>query len=263
MKEPKRLFESGSSLERSILGFGRDEAPSDDLSRKTLAAMAAASTASVAPVASRWPRPRVIYASAAAIGLGALLVVTGVVLHSSEPVSQERSAPVPMLEQAPPAPAPLSEAPKKEVAVTPDSLPSAPDSLPRVPTPSTASVPSGSTLVEPPRSAAVKAPPARHAAPAAGDVGSASIAREVELLDSVKAKLGGGDVAEASRVLDTYDSEFPSGTLRPEATVLRVRMLLARGDRAGADKVGNAFLAKHPSGVHAKRVRSLLGLTEN
>ncbi len=241
MKEPKRLFESGSPLERSILGFGRDEAPSDDLARKTLSAMAAVRVAHAAPgpSPSRWPSPRSILVGTATIGLGALLV--GLITT--------REAPVPTPVPAPPAPEARLESPpavvstpddEREVVITPDSLPSAP----------VRSAPIGAQAP----SARVTTP-----APVVAPAGSASIAREVELLDSVKAKLGAGQAGEAARALDAYDAEFPAGTLRPEATVLRIRTLLASGDRAGAEKLGNAFLAEHPSGVHAKRVRALLG----
>jgi len=240
MKEPKRLFESGSPLERSILGFGRDEAPSDDLARKTLSAMAAVRVAHAAPSPSpsRWPRPRSNLVGTAAIGLGALLVG---LITAREP------APTPV--SAPPAPVARVESPpavvsapdeEREVVITPDSLPSAP----------VRSAPIGAQSP----SARVTTP-----APVAAPAGSASIAREVELLDSVKAKLGAGQAGEAARALDAYDAEFPAGTLRPEATVLRIRTLLASGDRPSAEKLGSAFLAEHPSGVHAKRVRALLG----
>lgn len=246
MKEPKRLFESGSPLERSILGFGRDEAPSDDLARKTLSAMAAVRVAHAAPIpsASRWPRPRSILVGTAAIGLGALLVGLITAREAPAPV-----APTPASVSAPPAPEARVESPPavvsapdegREVVITPDSLPSAP----------VRSAPIGA-----------QSPSARvtTSAPVAAPAGSASIAREVELLDSVKAKLGAGQAGEAARALDAYDAEFPAGTLRPEATVLRIRTLLASGDRASAEKLGSAFLAEHPSGVHAKRVRALLG----
>ncbi len=244
MKEPKRLFESGSPLERSILGFGRDDAPSDELARKTLAAMADAPPASAAPAAPARAvsatRPRWILAGACALGIAAVIV--GIVRRDEGPTSVPPTpvAPTeaPLVVSAPePAPVPVKEeVAKEEVAVTPDSLPSAPV---RAPAPQAASA-----------SARAAAPIERPS--------SASIAREVELLDTVKARLGTRDAAAAARALDAYDSEFPSGTLRPEATVLRIRMLLLRGDRGGAEKVGQAFLAKHPSGVHAKRVRALL-----
>ncbi len=238
MKEPKRLFDSGSSLERTILGYGREEAPSGDLARKTLAAMAAAPAASAASVApSAWRRPRWIAGGVCALGLAA--VVAGFVHRDEDHVQATPPPPAAPIaaptETAPAAPPPA----QTEIAVvTPDSLPSAPVR---------SAAPQGS----------MPAPRPVEVVPAS----SASIAREVELLDVVKAKLGAGDTTAATRALDVYDGEFPQGTLRPEATVLRVRTLLARGERASAEKIGAEFLAKHPTGVHAKRVRMLLGET--
>ena len=241
MKEPKRLFEGGNPLERTILGYGRDEAPAGDLARKTLAAMAAApaTSASEKTAESSWFRPKWLLGGACALGLAA--VVAGFVQRTElpepapPPASGEPMAPQ-VENTAPPRSA--DAPPKDEVVVTPDSLPSAPARSAAAPAPNTV-----------PRAANPTTP-----TPAS----SASIAREVELLDTVKAKLGAGDAPAAARALDAYDAEFPAGTLRPEATVLRVRTLLARGDRASAEKVGSEFLAKHPAGVHAKRVRALL-----
>ncbi|MBX3209647.1 MAG: hypothetical protein KF764_31730 [Labilithrix sp.] len=240
MKEPKRLFEGGTSLERAVLGFGRDEAPGDDLARKTVAAMAAARAAEAAPSASiaRWPRPRPAVVAVAAIGLGALVAIF-VAARGDE----ARPAPSPpaheaALEPAQPEVLPSSAGAKSDAVMTPDSLPNAPPSA--SPTPSAA------------RSSA------RDHETAPTPAASASIAREVELLDSVKAKLGAGDGVAATRALDAYDGEFPHGALRPEATVLRIRALLMRGDRAGAKALGDDFVAKQPTGVHAKRIRALL-----
>lgn len=115
--------------------------------------------------------------------------------------------------------------------MTPDSLPTAP----------AAAAPSTTTV--------------KPAAPAAG---ASSIEREVELLDVVKAKLGSGATAEAAKALDGYDAEFPSGALRPEGTVLRIRTLLLQGNRAAANALAEDFLQKHPGSVHAKRIRALL-----
>jgi hypothetical protein len=140
---------------------------------------------------------------------------------------------------APPAPAKDDRPRATEVVVTPDSLPTAP-------TPA-------STAVR------VVAPAASAAALAVGtaDTG-ASLEREIELLDGVKAKLGAGSAAEAARALDAYDAEFPRGALRPEGTVLRVRVLLLQGDRAAANKLADELLAAQPGSVHGKRMRALL-----
>ncbi|HVH45534.1 MAG TPA: hypothetical protein VM925_24440 [Labilithrix sp.] len=235
MKEPKRLFESGSPVERSILGFAREEAPSDDLARKTLAAMAAVPVARAAQATARprWMRPRSIVIGLAAVGVA---VVVGSVVRPRDPAPPSKvvAPAVPASVEPPVVVEPKGEE-KPEVVMTPDSLPNVPPSHASV----RSSVPDRPAVASP--------------------IASASIAREVELLGDVKAKLGAGEVSSAASALDVYDAEFPQGTLRPEATVLRIRTLLMRGDRAAAEKLGAEFLAKYPSGVHAKRVRALLG----
>ena len=89
-----------------------------------------------------------------------------------------------------------------------------------------------------------------------------NLAREIELVQGARAALARGDASEALRMLDVHDHEFPSGTLGPEARVLRIEALVrAGGDRnvARANALGDAFLAEHPSGPQARRVRTVLG----
>lgn len=235
MKEPKRLLQGGSPLEQSILSSAHDdESPSPDLEHRVLAAMAAAPLAAAAatsPSFGRFLSTRSVLTGVASIAVGALII--GAILRKGpEPVAPAPpTAPISTVAKtAEPPAAPTTEA-RPETVMTPDSLPNAP----------------------------ARASAARAAtAPTPSTAASASIAREIELLDTVKSKLGAGSAAEAAHALDAYDAEFPQGTLRPEASVLRIRTLLLAGDRAGAEKLGKDFLAKNPNGVHAKRVRALL-----
>ena len=260
MTEPERLFEAGTPLERSILGFGRDDAPPDDLAQRTLASIAAvpAACASPAPRPSTHAWPRWIVVGACAVGLAA--VVAGVAGGQDRVRAlPAAAAPVPVRSpatSAEPEPEP-ADAKKSDAVVTPDSLPSAParPATPRAPSPGARAA---TSPAEPPPASSASIPPPASSASIPPPASSASIAREVELLDAVKAKLGAGDASGAARTLDAYDGEFPRGTLRPEATVLRIRALLARGDREAAVALGDEFLASHATGVHAKRVRSLL-----
>ncbi|AKU98230.1 hypothetical protein AKJ09_04894 [Labilithrix luteola] len=256
MKGPPRLFEEGSSFERSLLRSGLDEGPSADLESRILAAVAAAPAAAsisdagasgARPAVSGFFRPRFFILAAAAVGVGAVLVTSIVERHAS--VVDRTAAPVvsanPVVAVAPAAPAPAAP----EVVLTPDSLPTAPTFSPPSSVPP--SVPSSV------RSSAATALSASAKPSALNDDGP-SLEREIELLDAVKKKLGAGATVDASRALDAYDAEFPHGALRPEATVLRVRTLLLQGNRAAATKLADDFLAKHPSSVHGKRIRALL-----
>lgn len=237
MKDPQRLLDGGSAFERDLLSSSHDEMPSKDLDRRVLAAMAAVpiASAATAPGLSRFLSTKSVVAGLAVIALGAL--VAGGMMRREAPAPSETKAP--LAATASPPVVPTTE-PPREAVMTPDALPNAPAPPAAV------------------RSVAKTAAPLPAPAPAPAPTASASIAREIELLDDVKAKLGAGTPSEAARSLDGYDKEFPQGTLRPEATVLRIRTLLLGGDRAGAEKVGNDFLTKNPNGVHAKRVRALL-----
>jgi hypothetical protein len=44
----------------------------------------------------------------------------------------------------------------------------------------------------------------------------------------------------------------------PEASVVRIEALIARGDRAQAEQLGRSFLATHPESPLSVRVRAML-----
>jgi outer membrane protein assembly factor BamD (BamD/ComL family) len=83
---------------------------------------------------------------------------------------------------------------------------------------------------------------------------------EVVALDAARQALAAGDAAGALRAVDDHDRRFPGGALSPEATVVRIEALAARGDRAAAARLATEFLRSHPASPHAKRLRSLLAL---
>jgi outer membrane protein assembly factor BamD (BamD/ComL family) len=79
------------------------------------------------------------------------------------------------------------------------------------------------------------------------------------LLDQARAALKRGDAAVALSALDQRQAEVGAGMLGPEATVTRVEALLGQGNRDAASGLAERFWAEHPRGVHADRLRSLLG----
>jgi hypothetical protein len=85
-----------------------------------------------------------------------------------------------------------------------------------------------------------------------------ALKREVELLDGARRALRVGDSEQAERALREHAREFGGGVLGPEAEVLRMEVLLKRGDRAGAAAAARSFLARVPKSPHAGRVRALL-----
>jgi len=262
MSELTRLAEGGSTFERALLGAGRDESPSRSLEEKILASLevplplppAASARAARDPSPARWLGSG--GAAVAAAGAGALLV--GALLVGREPAPAS-AAPAP----ASAAPAPASPAPAS----------AAPAPASPAPAPASPALRDGALVAVTPASLPDVAPAAASAIPgragaggqastAPGDRASAegrTIALEVALLDAVRSRLGAGDASGALRSLDTYDTEIPTGALRPEATVLRIRALLLQGDRGAAEAAAADLLRRRPDSVHAKRVRALLG----
>ena len=71
--------------------------------------------------------------------------------------------------------------------------------------------------------------------------------------------LRAGDAAGALAALDRYDAQFgKSGSLRVEATALRVEALVRAGQRKRAEALADAFLASHPNSPYATRIRALV-----
>jgi uncharacterized protein HemY len=85
----------------------------------------------------------------------------------------------------------------------------------------------------------------------------ADVAREVALLDAARSALVAGDAKKALLFLDSAD-QLPRRALGPEATVLRVRALLAQGERTEARRVADSFVASAPNAPQAAVLRSIL-----
>jgi hypothetical protein len=90
-----------------------------------------------------------------------------------------------------------------------------------------------------------------------------SIARELEQVEAARAALRAGSPSRSLHLLNEYAQRFPRGSLRTEATVLRIEALSASGDTAAASRLGNKFLAQSPNGPYARRIRSLLAQSGN
>jgi hypothetical protein len=82
-------------------------------------------------------------------------------------------------------------------------------------------------------------------------------------LDAARSALASGEPRSALSAILSYERAFPNGALQPEATVLKVRALLAAGDRAGAEALGRRVIEHTPRSEHAGAVRAALGLRSN
>jgi TolA-binding protein len=81
---------------------------------------------------------------------------------------------------------------------------------------------------------------------------------ELGTIDQARAALHSGDTRSALGLLDHYEARFPRGAMAPEAAVLRVEVLVKGGDRLGAKRVADAFLASNPQSPYAPRIQWLL-----
>ncbi len=108
--------------------------------------------------------------------------------------------------------------------------------------------------------------PARRARPARDGLESPalepSLTEEVAALDRARAALAARDTSAALRALDAYGVRFVRGRLAEEEVVLRVQVLLARGDLAGAGAVASVFSKAHPRSPYVARLRALVTAEE-
>lgn len=96
------------------------------------------------------------------------------------------------------------------------------------------------------------------AKPSVRSLPGASLAAELRAIEDARRALTRREHAHALRVLDEYAKTFPKQSLGTEATLLRIETLAASGATEAAHQLGTSFLAKHPNGPYARRVRSLL-----
>lgn len=86
---------------------------------------------------------------------------------------------------------------------------------------------------------------------------NASLAAETRILDQARAALAAGDTNRASDLLDAYAASRPSAILSQEAALLRVRVLLNRGQRPAAAALARRIIAQHPGSAHVDSLRRL------
>lgn len=144
--------------------------------------------------------------------------------------------------------------------------------------PSTASAPVATTVttvappappaaaplaVEPEQLATAPAPrAARAAAPstaprAAGKAGP-DLAAEVMALDSIRTALSIGALRDAEQRVADYRRQFARGSLRSEAEVLALELLVAQGRTQAAAAAAERFISQHPRDPQVARVRALV-----
>jgi hypothetical protein len=275
MNQPRRwIDEDATQAERRLLLSARDDAPSARSRERMFAALGVGSATAlgVAAAAAELPKAAALAASGAAAalskaapgsaGMTALVVmkwvgvgaVAGLMTSGTLNVMERRAAAV---QPAAAAVAPAKPAtPRAETALAvpaPEVLVPPPPELEDEPPAVEESAPE-KTAARPTLSAgAVKA---RQLQPARAP--SPNVGKEVTTLDRAREALAAGDTPRAFEALGQHESEFRSGALAPEAEVLRIEALLARGEYNSAAVMARGFLFSHPSSPHLRRVRALL-----
>lgn len=236
----KRLRdETSSDFVQSLLDSAAADVPSPQAEER---ALRAAERELVLPKA--WPRGWV--AGGTIVGIGALLLLLG----QAYPPAKTNVPAVP----APPSAVPTTATPAIE-ATPPDptvapTITAPPPSV----SPSAASPASASARPTMAITTATVAPP-----PSASTVaGPMGLKDELALIDEARTDLAQGNAPAALATLGRYDTRFPQGLLREEATAVRIEALFAAGRTNEARTASEAFLREHPASTHAQHVRSLL-----
>lgn len=238
MIEPRRLREQGATAaEKTMLASARNDAPPAAAAGQMLASLhglAGQHAGSDLP----YPRTDTVagtmkFATVSWLKIGGLaagvlgLGAVGVAVHART--------------QKPAAMA---------VAMSPE-LPSPPAPGP-APRPKSADLPAGPSTTPAPS-------PPHEAGRAAKAIGTEmSLGAELRLLDLARAAMDAEDLVAAQRALDGYQRRFPQGRLKPEATVLRLAVLIRQGNATAARALGARLLADDAYRTYQTRIRSLL-----
>lgn len=249
------LREDADEFERMLLGSAECEDPPPGARKR---AMAALGLSAGLPGGHEGPATTSGGASSAVLGakwvlLAAVVVAGGAAIAVSrsgdvapggagESHASAQSQPVaPREDQAPSAPPTVEAAPDPATAETQAAPVVTPDALPDAPTRQEAATTGNRRVAEAPRDREV----------------DDALARETALVDSARRALATGDPTRALRLLDEHRLEFRSGAFILDAEVLRIEALERAGRTAEAGRLAHEFLARHPEGSYARRVRTV------
>ncbi len=234
LDESAAELERATDFESSLLRAAMGETPSPELSAKMMAPLAAGAAAGSAAAAGKLIKG----ATAKWLGAGASLLLAGGVYYAvtatEGPPSRVNVPPTAPIVNSPP-PSEPHEAHVPELAPPSDSV-----------------RPTESKLSEEQRTQTTR-PDSLSAGPVKNT--SSTLAEEMQLLDRARSALKSRkDPEEALRLLSLYEKKYPQGTLRQEATVLRVSALKESGASARADELKSEFLKANPKSAHKKQL---------
>ena len=265
MNDPQRLEQRDDALIRRMLVGARQEKPSAEGLKRTLAAtgvggasisalvatakaagaVAASSASATAPtaatVASAWSAAA--FAKWTLVGLAGGFAVMGAVdqtmgpAGTAEPATQLPSA------VASAAPGPSSAPPTAAFAQARSTEEDAPATA------------RAGRILRPASGASALKTPAMGATPAPHHT---DLLTEAKLLDRAREALRAGHGAQALDALNEYRRQVGAGGLGLEARYLRMEALLQQGNRGAAQNLARELLRTNPNGPHATRARAVL-----
>jgi hypothetical protein len=238
MMDPHRLREQGAtSAEKLLLASARNDRPPDGAARQMLTSLhmlASPGSGNALPhagakvgaiKAASWLKVGAL-TFAGIVGLG----VVGIVVRARD---VRRPAPPPTVSPSLPE-SPASQAPESPQATDGE--------MPATAATETRSAPQSRESGR-----------MRRTIPA-----EASLAAELRLLDLARAEMDAHNLAAAQRALDGYRRRFSQGRLEPEATVLRLALLVQQGNGSAARSLAAQLRADDTYRTYQNRIRSLL-----
>jgi hypothetical protein len=242
---PRLRSDGGTPLERRLLNAAARQEPSPELSARMAAAIGV-----VAPAPAPAPAPEAgmagtgTIAPKAAVGSSTLWPwVSGLVILAGAGVGAvvaTRSGD----DLTPPARAPSA-------VVAPPAVPPSPAKI-------DAEAADGARAAAPKSKVAPKAGAAR-ARPEGAMATSSAISEQIALVDAASAAVSAGAGERALNILREYQSKYPTGSFRPEASALRIEALVLVGRRDEARALAERFVTQY-KGPLADRVTRVAGL---
>lgn len=275
MIDPQRLVQADDEFERSLLRSAHDDRPSHRALERMLLGLGvelshlSSAAASAGPgVTASSKLGGVVLAKwlLGGVALG-LATISGIEAVGRATQVAERPARTPARQAVTRAAASSLSSPSRAAAPGPESLSSA--ARPEAPSKiSSTQVREARAMPLPVAASAVPSNSARPAllataryAPSPAEplpATATALTEEMRLLEAARRSLASGDFRAALVALERYDRSFPTGALQPEASVLKVRALLAAGDRQGAETLGQHIVERAPRSEHADAVRAAL-----
>jgi hypothetical protein len=241
VNDPIRLLhDAPNDLEAELLRSVASERPTFEHRARVRQAMGLTPGGSIAPPAASLGAGKIALAGLIAAGAIAALLAHGT---SRRDTAAPSGTAVEMVAAPAPTPVPIADEPPAPVALS-QVLPSAgapPSPIPRA----TAIIPSR---------------PARDSKNLASESATtSSIQDQIALIDTAHAAVKRHDTGAALAAVDAYASKYPGGLFAEEAAVIRIEAIDQNGSHARATSLAKAFLAKHPTSPHAKRLERIAG----